>query len=647
LLTIIKCIDMKSPFTLNSFVSTCIYAYVLVLIAVCNALDASAQKEEHIWIFGDKAGIDFSTGSPVALPDTTGLRAWAGTASVCDTGGQLLFYTDGDRIWNRDHGVMPDGSGILNTGALPPMPWSNACQSTCIVPFPDNSNRYYVFSLEPSGGGVGGRLFYSVVDMALDNGLGDIVPGQKRIYLDSPTLFFEKMAAVPGEHCDVWLMTMAAGVSNDRYRAFHITGAGIDSLPVISPAGATTSSYLPNGGFYMLGILKFSPDRSRLVNTSGVLIALPFFAKGTAEICDFDPATGIISNTVNLFTAAVPANDLPNYCYGAAFSPDGTKLYVSSDSIYQWDLSQANIIASRKGVIKNPLVKNELKTGPDGKIYIAHDLWGFLDRIEFPNLSGTACNAAHDVIPMLAGTKVRGGLPNAVAVAIPGTLVQNRAPDTTGCTLVAGGPLLELHVPYAGYAGYEWDDGTTDTVRTVYQAGAYWVYSYDRCNPRVDTFLVHGGYIPPVQISVDGYTLGTSGGYVSWQWYRDGAPIPGAADSVYTVDTNGVYSVKVTSADGCTDSSAYTVTNVSVTDHGMPAVGIYPNPAKDQVTIRADRLLHNASVRLVNIVGKVVGEQSGLTGSSFVYYIGDIPAGAYFVEVRKGVSVTRLKLLKE
>jgi hypothetical protein len=65
-----------------------------------------AQREAAIWYFGNKAGLDFNSGSPVALTNGE-LITTEGCASFSDKDGRLLFYTDGTYVWNRNHQIMP------------------------------------------------------------------------------------------------------------------------------------------------------------------------------------------------------------------------------------------------------------------------------------------------------------------------------------------------------------------------------------------------------------------------------------------------------------------------------------------------------------------------------------------------------------
>ncbi len=116
-----------------------------------------------------RRGLDFSTGTPVAMANS--MDSEAGCASVSSHSGSLLFYSNGEKVWDRNHNLMPNGTGLLGNLAS-----NTAGQGVLIVPFINDTNRYYLFSQ-------GTELYYSVVDMTLNGGLGNVVASQKNIQL--------------------------------------------------------------------------------------------------------------------------------------------------------------------------------------------------------------------------------------------------------------------------------------------------------------------------------------------------------------------------------------------------------------------------------------------------------------------------------
>src|SRR5690606_23628606 len=175
---------------------------LLLLILMIHSLCLCAQQEENIWVFGDYAGLDFNNGAPV--PIQTAIEGFGeANASIADENGQLLFYTEGTIVWDRMGNVMPNGNDLIGSSLSSYTITSSTCQGALIVPMPNNKGKYYVFSLTAIESGMD-HLYYSVVDMDLNGGLGDVVPGQQGILIDSS--LSEKMTAVVGDRCNVWLL---------------------------------------------------------------------------------------------------------------------------------------------------------------------------------------------------------------------------------------------------------------------------------------------------------------------------------------------------------------------------------------------------------------------------------------------------------
>ncbi len=86
--------------------------------------------------------------------------AEVGCATICNSSGNLLFYTNGLVVWNREHSVMPNGDSIFGNSGIN--------QNSIIIQKPGNQSIYCLFTIDSTG------LIYSEVDLNLENGLGDI-----------------------------------------------------------------------------------------------------------------------------------------------------------------------------------------------------------------------------------------------------------------------------------------------------------------------------------------------------------------------------------------------------------------------------------------------------------------------------------------
>src|SRR6202012_1135389 len=93
-----------------------------------------------------------------------------------------------------------------------------AYDGSVIVPMIDSPGKYYVFTNEVILSIYNDPvwsfavynpcvLYYSVVDMSLNNGYGDIEPGRKGILLDSTLENMDGIEAIAGDNCNVWVLT--------------------------------------------------------------------------------------------------------------------------------------------------------------------------------------------------------------------------------------------------------------------------------------------------------------------------------------------------------------------------------------------------------------------------------------------------------
>ena len=82
-----------------------------LLLLLFFALKSFSQKEANIWYFGEKAGLDFNTSPPTALTNGE-INTSEGCSSFSDEDGNLLFYSDGITVWDKNHDIMKyeDGS---------------------------------------------------------------------------------------------------------------------------------------------------------------------------------------------------------------------------------------------------------------------------------------------------------------------------------------------------------------------------------------------------------------------------------------------------------------------------------------------------------------------------------------------------------
>lgn len=449
--------------------------FILLAVLLGTASLCQAQRENHVWAFGDSTGLDFNSGTPVFIK--TAAASFEGCASISDSRGQLLFYCNQQKIWDRNHHIMPNGSGILGEDVSTTM-------GTVIAPFIDDTNMYYVFTITsmvlPSRVKY---LRYSVVDRRLNGGLGDVVPGQKNIILD--TGMSEKMILAQSDDCfSLWLLTHHTVKS--QFYAYKITTAGI-SAPVVSAVGCQT----PVTDAYGYGNMDISADFSLIAHMYKVLYT-PIGYTGVVaalELYDFDKGSGKVSNCRVIDSDTSVRSDLYRL-YWSTLSPGKTKLYCGGTGesiLLQYDLSLLpSLGAVKASKINLPASAISFTRGPDNKLYFpSHLAPRYIGRIDFPELPGLACSP--DTSLGLRFTKLFycASMNNNTVMPLR-TVSYRKSVDTSLCL---SGP-LNLAGP-AGYDSYAWSDGSSTSAVTFTEPGVKWVYAYrGTCELLIDTFIV-------------------------------------------------------------------------------------------------------------------------------------------------------------
>lgn len=377
---------------MSSTKSICVFFAGLIGLSV-----ALAQKEANIWYFGEEAGIDFSTSPPTALTDGK-MDAEEGCASICDTAGNLLFYTNGDTILNRQHENMSD-LGNLGGG-------SSSCQSAVIVRQPGSTTIYYVFTTGQLAGGPSNGLQYSTVDMSLDGGLGKVT--QTRTGLEGGIV--EQMTAVQtADGQGVWVIVNKRNTST--YHAYLVTASGVETTPVVSPdiGEINDSPY---------GCIKASPD--------GRYVAMVISSKNIT-LFSFNSETGELSDPKVIREA-----NSGTYFYGLEFSPFSNYLYLAESinvfagpapgtksSVFQYDITASDISSTATAILESNDNNQfgSLQLGPDKKIYITQHNRTTIDVIHFPDSAGV--KAEYEVAAVdLEGKRITLGLPQFVTTLL-------------------------------------------------------------------------------------------------------------------------------------------------------------------------------------------------------------------------------------
>lgn len=522
-----------------------------------------SQDRNKIWYFGRNAGLNFNTNPPTVLTNGQ-LNTIEGCATMTDPNGNLLFYTDGTRVYNQNHTLMPNGTGLLGD--------SSSTQSSIVVPHPSNSTLYYIFTVPLINSGNG--LRYSIVDMTLNGGLGDVTSTKNVLLLANSD---EKVTAI--KHCnnkDYWVVSHESNSNN--FYVYLLNNSGLNPIPIVQSVG---SIYAANS---TQGYLKASQDGQRL--------AAAIMFNASFEVYDFDNATGTISNPITL------QNNAWNRAYSVAFSPNGQLLYAASatrpSQLLQFNLQAGNAAAIMASATvldsrNTHYAYGAIQLAPDGKLYIARrdhsggSLWNIgpsnrLSSINTPNILGTGCNFVDNAITLLP-SQSQLGLPNFIPsysyniqVTIGGsdTICTLPAITTYTANITGNSPCTTDSIVWEYYGNNSVISQTdSNLIISSLNLGidSIIVHVFSTCSSTSDTFISIVPPSPTVDLGADTFLcenavlqLNAGIGFRSYLWQDN------SVDSILTVDRNGLYWVEVVSHCGDTlrDSIVITIDTIGL-----------------------------------------------------------------------------------
>ena len=368
----------------------------LIILCITWLLPCGAFSQmDANWVFGKNVGLNFHDGE--ITPYTTSIYSIESSASISDSDGNLLFYTDGITVWNKNHIIMENGDEIYSN-YLDSFFITSCTQGTIILPIPDSDLKFYIFSLSAFSSEPG--LMYSIVDQNLNEGLGAVV--SKENLLLEPELSEKLIAVKHGNGRDWWII----GHQNNSDVFFKF---------LITPSAVEGPFYQHIGAIYLDPVLKFGEmeitnDGSKLAITEG----------DSVIIYSFDRCSGILSD----YTAfSTPFISDTQKAYGCAFSVNANYLYISSEAnyLYQLNINEDDSESGSWTLIYETESSNydveQIQLAGDGKIYVCmnketESVYNKnLSVINNPDLEGILSNFDTATI-YLGGNISFAGLPN-------------------------------------------------------------------------------------------------------------------------------------------------------------------------------------------------------------------------------------------
>jgi hypothetical protein len=319
-----------------------------------NWLHAQGVTQKNWYLGSGTQGIQFGRPDyvPSLIPQPSGSGIGGGAVATDPNTGNLLFYTDGDNVYDVSRTLMPN-SGLGGNTTLN--------QSAIITPVPDAPNQYYIFTMT-----AGGTIEQAIVQTDAPGSetfptppLGNVISKNVATGLTGQS---EGMIIIPHPNGqDSWLITQTA--NSDSYTVTAITSGGL------------TSTTVPGLGV-PLTAASFSFNEE-----SGRLAVAPKDANKNVAVLNFDPLTGDLTfdpvfNQFLLNTGA--ASNTTEAVYDIEWSKDGGFLYISRNGdasvpiapdVLQVDLATASLPVSILPPTLDIVRSYGLQMGPDSAIY--------------------------------------------------------------------------------------------------------------------------------------------------------------------------------------------------------------------------------------------------------------------------------------
>jgi len=570
----------------------------LLFLFLCYSVIVLGQKHDNLWLFGyntnppapDRSGnvVDFSTEPPSAYIQERPMNLDITVASICDSSGNLLFYTNGAWIANFTHEMMENGDS-LNPGELT-WDWYSSglpvAQSHIILPMPGNPGKYYLFHerLDWHDVLILARMpcYYTVIDMNQNNGLGKVV-GKNVVIVNDTTKTFGTISAVKHANGRDWWVVFPEQAKNVFYR-FLLSPNGVEDLQTL-----TLSPPYPYPPLLSNAFIAFSPDGSRLAR---------YEVQHGLYLYDFDRCMGLFGN--NPLFVSIPETELGG---GVAFSPNGRFIYMlSSTFVLQADTWADDIgesldtVAVYDGFTSPwPTTFFAMQPGPDGRIYFntnnGTDILHFINR---PNKKGDSCQVIQHGLKLAARNRFTSPhFPNYRLGPLDGSPC-----DTLG---------LDNH-PLAGFR-----------------------YEVDTLNPLLAGFIDNSFYEP-----------------AAWLWDFGDGGASAEVNPMHTFPAPGAYTVCLTVSNPYGSDSlcrVVTVTGPDAVSQAAPVMTarLYPNPARSGVALELSQPLSRPALFVLH---DALGRQSlrlrWKAGERLLFFdVSNLPGGVYFWELKEGNQIVQ------
>jgi hypothetical protein len=386
-----------------------LFLYLILLKITIFSQPTYDLKSDYVWRLGytyypvnpinsyDTVGrvtFDFRTDSLIITEsaEDNALSANLSTTSICDSLGNLLFYSDGCKV-NTSNNLTIVGAESINFGNI----FENFCvphkkgypATSNMVTLRVASEKYYLLNEHSSYIGSAFNLrTHGVLKTIITGSQDSLKAFHTDEFIFEDTVIGGQMATCRHANGRDWFLVTPKFPTNEMIVLYiDKDTVFIQIRQALGPEFVLLDSGSPSG--------VFSPDGTKYARSG----------KATGiVIYDFDRCSGVLSNVVHIPWYVPP----PVACNGLAISPNSRYLYfVGTIWVEQFDLWATDIAASRIRVAtwdNSDILGWDAWFGqpilaPNGKIYMGGPTHGLRSyhKIDYPDSAGLACHVVQHV----------------------------------------------------------------------------------------------------------------------------------------------------------------------------------------------------------------------------------------------------------
>ncbi len=251
--------------------------------------------------------------------------------------------------------------------------------------------------------------------------------------------------------------------------------------------------------------------------------------------------------------------------------------------------------------------------------------------------------------------KENSSLITVIVGSVPPFTLQNAAAVCQGDTVILDATILPATLNFQWWMDGNPIPGATSQTLIVTDSGSYQIQYWSPCDTvlsnSVNVIINQLPAIPVISQVADTLTCTTAG--ATYQWYFNGAIIPGATQQTYTVSIDGDYSVIITDANGCTNTSAtftFNSSGITINDNGL-TFSIAPNPTVNDVQIAfGNTIKEKITVNIIATSGaitKMIETDNSKGTKNLRINLSSFATGIYMMEITIGEKVYHEKIVKQ